>query len=162
LGGPDLHFLLLCVIFATPDHGMDIWGQHSPMFPGAVVGGPVFVLFVDGDVAFADEAARSLETVGMRTVVALGSLAALDAFDANAIDVVVTDIKLPAGENHGLALARMINKRRPRVPVILMTTYPPEGEVALPSGVLCNPLELAELCRDIAARQAQIARVPPT
>jgi CheY-like chemotaxis protein len=52
------------------------------------------------------------------------SLAALDAFDANAIDVVVTDIKLPAGEDHALALARMINKRRPRVPFILMTTYP--------------------------------------
>jgi CheY-like chemotaxis protein len=62
------------------------------------MGGSVFVLFVDDDVAFADEAARSLESVGMRTVVALGSLAALDAFDANAIDVVVTDIKLPAGE----------------------------------------------------------------
>jgi DNA-binding NtrC family response regulator len=119
------------------------------------VGGSVFVLFVEDDVAFADEAARSLETIGMRTVVALGSLAALDAFDANAIDVVVTDIKLPAREDHALALARMINKRRPRVPFILMTTYPklPEGEVARLGGVLCNPLELAELCREIAARQ---------
>jgi DNA-binding NtrC family response regulator len=128
------------------------------------MGGSVFVLFVDDDVAFADEAARSLETVGMRTVVALGSLAALDDFDANAIDVIVTDIKLPAGENHGLALARMINKRRPRVPVILMTTYAklPEGEVALPGGALCNPLELAELCREIATRQAHLARVLPT
>src|SRR5450631_1025911 len=86
-----------------------VWisGVSTPRcFRGAVVGRPVFVLFVDGDVAFADEAARSLETVGMRTVVALGSLAALDAFDANAIDVVVTDIKLPAGEDHALALAR--------------------------------------------------------
>src|SRR5450631_2398023 len=135
-----------------------VWisGVSTPRcFRGAVVGRPVFVLFVDGDVAFADEAARSLETVGMRTVVALGSLAALDAFDANAIDVVVTDIKLPAREDHALALARMINKRRPRVPFILMTTYPklPEGDIARPGGVLCNPLELAELCREIAARQ---------
>jgi ActR/RegA family two-component response regulator len=88
-----------------------VWGyrgQHSPIFRGAVVGGSVFVLFVDDDVAFADEAARSLETVGMRTVVALGSLAALDAFDANAIDVVVTDIKLPAREDHALVSVRRL------------------------------------------------------
>jgi hypothetical protein len=41
------------------------------------------------------------------------------------------------------------------VPFILMTTYPklPEGDIARPGGVLCNPLELAELCREIAARQ---------
>jgi CheY-like chemotaxis protein len=32
------------------------------------------------------------------------SLAALDAFDANAIDVVVTDIKLPRLRSHGLAV----------------------------------------------------------
>jgi CheY-like chemotaxis protein len=88
------------------------------------MGGSVFVLFVDDDAAFADEAARSLETIGIRTVVALGSLAALDAFDANAIDAVVTDIKLPAGDDNGLALARMIRNKRPRVPIILMTMCP--------------------------------------
>jgi ActR/RegA family two-component response regulator len=38
------------------------------------VGGSVFVLFVDDDAAFADAAARSFESVGMRTVVALGSM----------------------------------------------------------------------------------------
>jgi len=121
------------------------------------VGGSVFVLFVNDDAAFADEAARSLEIVGMRTVVALGSLAALDAFDANAIDAVVTDIKLPAGDDNGLALARMIRNKRPRVPIILMTMCPDllEREVALPGSVLCNPLELAELCREIRARLAQ-------
>jgi DNA-binding response OmpR family regulator len=121
------------------------------------VGGSVFVLFVDDDAAFADEAARSLETVGMRTVVALGSLAALDAFDGNAIDAVVTDIKLPAADDDGLALARMIRNKKPRVPIILITTHPKllEGEVALPGSVLCNPLELAELCRTIRAHLAR-------
>jgi CheY-like chemotaxis protein len=121
------------------------------------VGGSVFVLFVDDDAAFADEAARSLETIGIRTVVALGSLAALDAFDANAIDAVVTDIKLPAGDDSGLALARMIRSKRPRAPIILFTAYPERlhGEVTPPGAVLCNPSELAELCREIRARQTQ-------
>jgi DNA-binding response OmpR family regulator len=119
------------------------------------VAGSIFVLFVDDDAAFADEAARSLEAVGMRTVVALGSGAALDAVDSAAVDVVVTDIKLPAGETQGLALARMIRNKGPRVPIIMMTTYPElfEGEVA--GSALCKPLELAELCRDIRARLAQ-------
>src|SRR5271163_2096900 len=75
-----------------------------PIFSGAVVGGSVFVLFVDGDAAFADAAARSFESVGMRTVVALGSMPALDVFDNHDIDVVVTDVKLPAGEHQGSAL----------------------------------------------------------
>jgi CheY-like chemotaxis protein len=142
------------VIFATPDRGMKIRG---PDISDAVVGGSIFVLFVDDDAAFADAAARSLEAVGMRTVLALGPTAALDAFDSSAVDVVVTDMKLPAGETHGLALARMIGNQRRRAPVILMTTYPEllEGEVALPGSMPCNPLELAELCREIKARLTQ-------
>lgn len=121
------------------------------------MGGSIFVLFVDDDAAFADAAARSLEAAGMRTVVALGSAAALDAVDSNTFDVVVTDIKLPAVETHGLALTRLIRNKRPRVPVILMTTYPDvfEDEVALPGAVLCKPVELAEICREIKARLAQ-------
>ena len=128
-----------------------------PIFSGAVVGGSVFVLFVDDDAAFADAAARSFESVGMRTVVALGSMPALDVFDSHDIDVVVTDVKLPVGEPHSSALARMIRNRRPQVPIILMTAHPEllEKDVASPSAVRCKPLEIAELCRAIRVRQAQ-------
>src|SRR5271170_2631688 len=100
------------------------YGVGIPDISGAAVGGSIFVLFVDDDAAFADAAARSLEAVGMRTIVALGSMAGLDAFDSGTIDVVVTDMKLPAGETNGLALTRMIGNGRARAPVILMTTYP--------------------------------------
>jgi DNA-binding response OmpR family regulator len=81
-------------------------------------------------------------------------MAALDAFDSNEIDVVVTNIKLPTGEHHGLALARMIKNKRP---IILLTMYPEhlEEKVALPGGELCKPIELAELCRSIRVRLAQ-------
>jgi hypothetical protein len=56
-----------------------------------------------------------------------------------------------------LALARMIKNKGPRVPVIMMTTYPElfEGDVALPGSAPFKPLELAELCRDIRARLTQ-------
>ena len=39
----------------------------------------------------------------MRTIVALGSTAAIDVFDGNTIDVLVADIKLAAGDPNGLA-----------------------------------------------------------
>jgi DNA-binding NtrC family response regulator len=123
---------------------------------GAVVGGSVFVLFVDDDAAFADAAARSFESVGMRTVVALGSMAALDVFESDEIDVVVTDVKIPAAEPHRSALVRMISNRRPQVPVILMSTHELlERDVVSPGAVLCKPLEIAELCRAIRVRQTQ-------
>jgi DNA-binding response OmpR family regulator len=121
------------------------------------VGGSIFVLVVDDDAAFADAAARSFESVGMRTVVALGSMPPIEGFDSNAIDVVITNIKLPADEPHGSALERMIKNKRPRVPIILMTAHPEllGNEVALPSAALCKPLEIAELCRAIKVRQIQ-------
>jgi two-component system OmpR family response regulator len=143
------------VIFATPDHGMKIRGKHSSS--GRAVGGSIFILAVDDDAAFADAAARSFESVGMRTVVALGSTAAIDGFDSNAIDVVVTDIKLPEEEPRGSVLARMIKNKKPHVPIILMTAHPEllKQGVALPDAALCKPLEIAELCRAIKVRLAQ-------
>jgi DNA-binding response OmpR family regulator len=122
-----------------------------------MMGGSIFVLLVEDDAAFADAAARSFESVGMRAVVAFGSMPTIDGFDSNTIDVVITDIKMPAGEPHGLALERMIKNERPRVPIILMTAHPEllGNEVALPSAALCKPLEIAELCRAIKVRQTQ-------
>ena len=137
---------------------MKIRGEKIPRyFRVAVVGGSIFVLFVDDDAAFADAAARSFESVGMRTVLALGSAAALEAFASNEIDVVVTDFKLSGGEAQGLALSRLMSDKRPRAPVILMTVHPEllKQELALPDAALCEPLEIAQLCRAIWVRQTQ-------
>jgi len=112
---------------------------------------------VDDDAAFADAAGRSFESVGMRTVVALGSMPALDVLDSHDVDVVVTDVKFLAHEPHRSALGRVIRNRRPQVPIILMTAHPEllEKDVASSNAVLCKPLEIAELCRAIRVRQAQ-------
>ena len=137
---------------------MKIRGQAFPQYVwGVVVGGSIFVLFVDNDAAFANAAARSFESVGMRTVLALGSAAALEAFASNEIDVVVTDFKLSGGEAQGLALSRLMSDKRPRAPVILMTVHPEllKKDLALPDAALCEPLEIAKLCRAIRVRQTQ-------
>jgi DNA-binding NtrC family response regulator len=118
------------------------------------VGGAVFVLLVDDDAAFANAAARSFESVGMRTVVALDSMAAFDVFKGDEIDVVVTDVKRAYESS---ALARMIGNKRPQVPVILMSAHPEllTQDTTSPSTVSCKPLEIAELCRAIRVRQTQ-------
>jgi DNA-binding response OmpR family regulator len=76
------------------------------------VGGSIFVLLVDDDAAFVDAAARVFEAVGMRTAVALGSMAALDAFNNGTIDAVVIDVKLLATDTHLLPLARTIRNNK--------------------------------------------------
>ena len=81
-------------------------------------GGSIFVLTVDDDVAFARAAARSFESVGMRTFLALDPGAPFDGSEP--IDVIVTD---RAGEPRCLALAQMIKNRGPRGPIILMTAH---------------------------------------
>jgi len=128
-----------------------------PRYSGAVVSGSIFILFVDDDATFAHAAARSFESVGMRAVLALGSIAAFDAFDGDEIDVVVTDIKLPACEPQSSALARVIRNRRPQVPIILMSAHPEllGKDVISPDTVLWKPLEIAQLCRAIRVRQTQ-------
>ncbi len=119
------------------------------------MGGSFFVLFVDDDAEFANAAARCFESVGMRTVVAFGTMPALDVFDGRDIDVVVTDVKLPAGESDGSALARMIRNRRPQVPIVMLIAHPEAHDVASPCIARCKPSEIAELCRAIKTRQTQ-------
>jgi hypothetical protein len=62
---------------------------------------------------------------------------------------------MKSAQIHPLKNAKSRNKK-PRAPIILITTYPERlrGEV-VPGVVLCNPLEIAELCREIRARQTQ-------
>ena len=55
--------------------------------------GSVFVLLVDDDAALAAAAARSFESVGMRTVVALDTTPDANFFADHSVDVFVTDLK---------------------------------------------------------------------
>jgi DNA-binding NtrC family response regulator len=111
-------------------------------------GGSIFVLTVDDDIAFARAAARSFESVGMRTFLALDPGVPFDGSDA--IDVIVTD---RAGEPRSLALAQMIKERGPRGPIILMSARPDTFRRPASEQDSLEPLEIAELCRMIKVRQ---------
>ena len=116
------------------------------------MGGPIFVLIVD-DQAFAHAAATCLEGAGLRTLVVRASIPALDVFDIS-IDVLIADL-LPTSEAQSLALMRRITNKRP---IILLSTY---AEVERSNGAVCEPFELAELCRSIKARFPTVAKGMP-
>jgi DNA-binding NtrC family response regulator len=105
--------------------------------------GSVFVLLVDDDAALAAAAARSFESVGMRTVVALDTTP-----DANFL-AFVTDLKR---ESHSCKLVRMLKNWKPGVPIVVMTAHPELLKDDI-STMACKPLEIAKLCGAIRVRQ---------
>jgi CheY-like chemotaxis protein len=111
------------------------------------------ILIVEDDAAFAYALQRHLENCDYRVISAVSSLEALDKFDEQPVDLIITDIRLLQGEPHGLLLARIIRQRKPRIPVILITAYPEllEGETALPGLVFHKPVELATLRNAVKA-----------
>jgi two-component system cell cycle sensor histidine kinase/response regulator CckA len=105
------------------------------------------ILIVEDDAAFAYAAQRHLEGQGYKVISAGGSIEALEIFEKQAIDLIITDIVLLKGEPHGLSLARTIRNKRPKIPVILVTAYPEllKDEPGLPGLVFNKPVELATL-----------------
>ena len=111
------------------------------------------ILIVEDDPAFAYAVQRHLEGHKYRVISVENSMDALNQFDRENIDLVITDIRLLKGEPHGLSLARTIRNARPRIPVILVTAYPEllAGETAIPGLVFNKPVELATLLGAVRA-----------
>lgn len=81
------------------------------------------ILVVDDNELLCRVARDILETDGYRVVAACDAVRALEAFETESFDAVVTDMRMP-GMN-GLELARLIRAKYPRFPVIMMTAYGP-------------------------------------
>ena len=79
------------------------------------------ILFVDDHEVLARLSCEILEMQGYRAVSAYSASQALDKFDHENFDILVTDFRME-GMN-GLELARKIHAKRPDVPVIIVTGY---------------------------------------
>jgi DNA-binding NtrC family response regulator len=79
------------------------------------------VLFVDDHEVLARLSCEILETQGYRAVSAYSAQDALEKFNREKFDILVTDFRME-GMN-GLELARAVHARRPDVPVIIVTGY---------------------------------------
>jgi len=107
------------------------------------------ILFVDDNEVLCHLTCDILRREGYHAVPARNAAEALNAFDKESFDIVVTDLRMQ-GMN-GLELARVIHDKNPQLPVILVTAYGPVegGEIraCLPKEDLFpNLLEKIRLC----------------
>jgi DNA-binding NtrC family response regulator len=81
------------------------------------------ILFVDDHEVLARLSCEILEMQGYRAVSAYNGEDALQKFDQEDFDILVTDFRME-GMN-GVELARKVHERHPEVPVIIVTGYGP-------------------------------------
>ncbi len=101
------------------------------------------VLIVEDDEAFLYVLDKRLRAGGHETLTFPDWMLVLDLLErGEPVDLLLTDIKLPAGTPNGPQLARMALTRRPDLKVIYMTAFADlaaETRQALPQVVLKDP-----------------------
>jgi DNA-binding NtrC family response regulator len=113
------------------------------------------VLLVEDDAALRYAAERHLIAAGISVVAVATTMAALKVLaeqSAQAVDVLVTDIVMPEGNPHGIALALMAKRRLPKLQVIYVTGYRDVVDALghpLDAPMLAKPLDLNVLCAEI-------------
>jgi DNA-binding NtrC family response regulator len=132
----------------------------NPGVPGATTRtlpsqGGLRVLVVEDEDPVRHFMERALQHLGHCVRALTGVREALAAFDAEAFDVVLSDLRLKDGDN-GEQLANEIARRAPGTPMLIMTgeaSHLVEG-VGLPDGVLAvlrKPVRLHTLATMLAA-----------
>ena len=81
------------------------------------------ILFVDDHQVLARLSCEILEMQGYRAVSAYSAADALEKFENDEFDIMVTDFRME-GMN-GLELAKIVRERSPNTPVIIVTGYGP-------------------------------------
>lgn len=100
------------------------------------------ILLVDDEPLVRPVVVEMLECLGYEVVEAVDGVHALEMLEAHAVDIVLSDIRMPRLD--GVTLAGRINARWPALVVLLMTGYGPD----LATGtwpVLSKPFSLEDL-----------------
>ena len=119
------------------------------------------VLVVDDEPRMAEVVAQALARGGCECTCASSGAEALARLEEHAVDVVVTDWKMP--EMDGLALLAELGRRRPGLPVVLLTAYGsvPSAVAAMRAGAfdyVTKPFDNDEL-RAVVARAVELQRL---
>lgn len=123
----------------------------------AATGGTV--LLVEDNPEIADISVSMLQEIGYRVKMVADAEAALDAIDETEFDSVISDI-IMAGDMDGLALARAVRGRRPKLPILLVTGYSHVvREASADFAVMRKPFKLTELSR-VTSRMIVASKQP--
>lgn len=122
------------------------------------------ILVAEDESALRRALARTLRAKGHEVIEATSGRHALELLDRNDVDVLLSDIEMPA--MHGVDLLRMAHEKRPDVPVVLMTGLPAMSSAlqAIEHGAfdyLTKPLDVerfeSSIARAIAAHRLAVA-----
>jgi CheY-like chemotaxis protein len=111
------------------------------------------VLVVDDEDFVRETLADMLTELDHKVVMVSGGREALEKIATGNFDLVFTDLAMP--EMDGWETARAIRKRRPELPVVLVTGYgataqPPSGELDLVAGIIGKPFDFDQVISTIA------------
>jgi DNA-binding response OmpR family regulator len=110
------------------------------------------ILLVEDDEILREIIEFTLRDEGYDVVATGDSMAALDLLDTRQIDLVMTDIVMPIGKPHGIAVARMARTQNNQVPLIIVTSDPSLAkEVDTPlAEVFVKPLDMNKVLETMA------------
>ncbi len=122
--------------------------------PRAFTAGMATILMVEDDPTFAEALDRGLRAARFDVVAVRDSFAALRLLESDRpVDMLLTDIKMPDGQPHGIALSLMARRQRPSLPVIFMSGYPDlVKDAGLDETVFAKPFNLGVLVDAIRQR----------
>jgi len=114
---------------------------------------PLRILIVDDDHRMASTLADILSLAGYRAETAHSAREARQKLQPGAFDCVISDIRMPF--ESGVELVAALHQQHPSLPIILMTAYASEGQVArgLKSGAAAvweKPLQIDRLLNFLA------------
>jgi DNA-binding NtrC family response regulator len=117
------------------------------------------VLLVEDDDAYRYAVEKHLVRAGFAVVAVSTTMEALNALDGDSQPnvIVLADIRMPAGQPHGAALANMLFQRNPRMRILLMTGYPDVAKAVIEQGVhrvIMKPADLVVLVDEVKALSA--------
>lgn len=118
--------------------------------------GRTHLLLVDDNDDVRTVTSEFLAEAGFHVRAVPGPKAALEALDQEGADIMVSDLVMP-GDLDGLGLAEEVRRRRPDLPIVLISGYSASVERARQKGleVLCKPFEAGELIAAIRAGLGQ-------
>jgi CheY-like chemotaxis protein len=122
-------------------------------------GGPALLVEDNPDVA--KVSAQMMEELGYNVQIADSASAALDIADRIPFALVVSDIVM-AGAMDGIVLARALRRRRPELPIVLVTGYSTSAAAAaMEFTVLRKPYQLSDLSRAMAKAITEVRSPTP-
>lgn len=90
----------------------------------------VSILVIEDDEAFRRVVVTILERGGFRVIPVRDFAAAIEVIESDQrIDLLLTDVGMPAGTPHGLSIAQMAKTRRPRLKVLYMSGSYDAGQI---------------------------------